>query len=214
MPYYLPTTAGVLVILVRHGHTELNNPGRPIVRGWKDAALTSEGEANVARTAMELAQFKPQWIVSSDFMRDSGTAQIIANKLGIADFSVDFDSRTWDVGAFSGKPEDEVADAINDLYRRTWQAPPGSDETFDQFSARWLNFLDRKMEQAQIDGMRPGVIVTHGRNIALSDSHFNHKMPEDGMMPYPAGYALVSVAPDRSVQCDIQGETECVCVDI
>ena len=214
MAYTFQASPGVLILLVRHGKTKLNNPSNPMVRGWKDEDLSPEGRVGVQLLARELEPFKPQYVVSSDFMRDSATAQIIASKLGISNIELDYDARTWDVGDFSGKPESEVNPAIEALYRRTWETPPGSQESFDGFTRRWLDFLDRRMQFASIMGYRPSVIVTHGRNIALADSHFNHKMPEDGLMPFAGGYAVLSINPDRTVSLEIQGESECVCKDV
>ena len=204
----------MLIILVRHGATALNNSAKPSVRGWRDDPLETSSFADVRKTARAIRQYSPQWVTSSDFMRDAQTKMILVDELGIADTEVEYDSRTWDVGTFSGKPEAEVNDAIQELYKRPWDTPPGSLESFNEFSARWQQFLDRKMQKAGIEGMRPGIIVTHGRNLALTDSYFNFKMPEDGLMPYPAGYGILSVANDRSLQYAYPGETECVCVDV
>lgn len=185
-----------------------------MVRGWKDEPLRPTARGEIQATGEELKKYDPKWVVSSDFMRDSQTAQILATELGLVDTSVDYDARTWDVGSYSGKPESEVQDAITDLYRRPWEIPPGSGESFNDFAARWEKFLQRSMNMATIEGMRPGIIVTHGRNIALTDSQYNFKPTDDSSMPLPAGYGILSVSPDRSVQFDIVGESESVCVDV
>lgn len=213
MRYHLQTNPGVLAILVRHGATELNN-GAKKVRGWEDVELSKAGENEVRRTAQELRQYDPQYIVSSDFTRDASTAQLIASQLNISNIETDFNARTWDVGSFSGQPESEVNPAIEQLYGRSWETPPGSSESFDGFSRRWQQFLDSKMDFATIEGMRPIIIVTHGRNLALTDSYLNFKTPRDGMMPFAGGYGLISVTPDRSLDYQIQGESECVCQDV
>lgn len=213
MRYHLQTNPGVLVILVRHGATSLNN-GAKKVRGWEDVELSKQGESTIRQLAGDLKQYGPQYIVSSDFTRDASTAHILASQLGLSNIEVDYNARTWDVGTFSGHPESEVNPAIEELYRQSWKAPPGSSESFDGFSKRWLDFLDRKMDFATIDGMRPVIVVSHGRNLALTDSYLNFKMAPDGMMPYAGGYGTISVAPDRSLQYQIQGESECVCKDV
>lgn len=202
------------MLLVRHGATGLNNPSNPTVRGWEDVELSGEGQASIRRLAGELRQYNPQYIVSSDFTRDASTAHILASRLGISNMETDYDARTWDVGAFSGQLESEANPAIHNLYNRSWETPPGSSESFDGFSKRWQQFLDRKMDLATIDGMRPIIVVTHGRNLALTDSYLNFKTPKDGMMPYAGGYGVISVAPDRSLQYQIQGESEGVCQDV
>lgn len=202
------------MLLVRHGATKLNSAKNPIVRGWKDEPMAPQARADVRATARELRPYGPKALVSSDFMRDAETAQVLAAELGIASMETDFDARTWDVGTYSGKPEDEARDAINDLYRRSWETPPGSQESFDEFAARWLKFLDKRMQAAQIEAMRPYLVVTHGRNIALTDSNFNFKLPEDGLMPMPSGYGVLSITPERKIAFEVQGEAESVCIDI
>lgn len=215
MPYYLQTTPGVIAILVRHGQTPDNTAVNTKVRGWHDIELSNEGRLNVQITAMKLRKFKPQAIVSSDFMRDSETAEILAGRLGIADKEVDYDARTWDTGLFSGQPEKVVQPAIDDLYLRSWEAPPGSGESFDTFSKRWQSFLDRKLEYAaKVEAARPLIIVTHGRNIALADSYFNHKLPQDGIMPLAAGYAVISVGLDYKINVEVIPPSEGVCQDV
>ena len=213
--YFLQTDPGLLIILVRHGKTALNNPSDPLVRGWVDAELSGAGRLDVQMAAQKMKKYAPQAIVSSDFMRDTQTAQLLAARIGIASVETDFNSRTWDVGLYGGRPESEVQQAINTLYERTWEAPPGSNESFDQFSERWFSFLDRQIELARnIPSMRPMIIVTHGRNIALTDSKYNFKLPNKGMMPYPAGYALLAVGEDRGVDFAISPPDECVCSDL
>jgi broad specificity phosphatase PhoE len=199
---------------VRHGKTALNNPSNPIVRGWKDEQLSPAGQVGIQATASKLKPYKPQYIISSDFMRDTQSAHILAGRLGISGVETDFNARTWDVGEYSGKPESEVNAAIQGFYRRSWDVPPGSSESFDDFSRRWLDFVDRRLSFADIEGMRPLVIVTHGRNIALCDSYFNHKMPQDGMMPLPAGCGILAVNPDTSLNFTISDESEPVAADV
>lgn len=214
MPYFFQTTPGVLILLVRHGSTALNEPTVKLIRGWVDEPLDAKGQLDIIATAEKLRPYNPQYIFSSDFMRDTQTAQILASRLGVAGVESDFDIRTWDVGLFSGTPESDNNGAIQELYRRSWEVPPGSSESFDDFARRWLGILDCKMNFATIEGFRPTIIVTHGRNIALTDSHFNQKLAWDGTMPLAGGFAVIAVNPDRSVSCEIQGESECVCEDV
>lgn len=212
--YYIQATPGVLIILVRHGSTELNSAAKTIVRGWKDTELDNKGRLAVQLTAQKLRKFNAQHIISSDFTRDTQTKFLLAAALGISNLDVDYDARTWDVGAFSGQPEEEVQPAINELYRRTNERPPGSQESFDEFSERWFRLLDKKIEEARnISAMRPIIITTHGRNIALTDSKYNFKLPIEGRMPFPAGYALLSIGDDSLIQFDIAPPDECVCED-
>lgn len=204
----------MLVLLVRHGATRLNTAQNTVVRGWKDEPLLPESRADILDTAEQLREYNPQAILSSDFMRDSQTAQILATALNISDITVEFDARTWDVGTYSGEPEDQVNAAILDLYQRPYERPPGSQESFNDFSGRWNSLLDRIMQRATIASMRPIIMVTHGRNIALTDAQFNFQLPEASRMPMPAGYGILAVDVQRKIQFDLVGESECVCVDV
>lgn len=183
------------------------------MRGWKDFELTPEGRELVKRTAVQLEPYEPKYIYHSDFMRDSETAHIIGEHFRISP-ECDFDARTWDVGLFSGQPEAEANQAILELYKNPWRTPPGSSESFNIFSKRWVNFLENKMDEAaNIPSRRPTVIVTHGRNIALTESHINGTLPWESDMSMPAGFSTVNVEPDRMLNLKFITETEPVLVD-
>jgi len=212
--YRLNATPGLLMILVRHGRTEGNDPTNPQVRGWQDYSLEDKSIPEVKGTAEALRQYAPQSIISSDFQRDMSTAHILASALNLSNIETDYDARTWDTGMYSGKPEAEVNSAIAAIYDRPWESAPGGRESFNAFQSRWQNFLDRKMDLATVEGFRPMIVVTHGRNIALTDSYINGKMPRDGQMPFPAGYGLLSVAQDGSLGFGYPVETEPVIEDV
>jgi len=212
--YFWQTEPGVLVILMRHGSTRANE-GRPVIRAWKDYELDDEGRIQVQLTARKLEKYAPGYIVSSDLMRDTETALLVADVLQQPNRELDFDARTWDMGTMEGQPLDEVNPAIEQLYKHPWEYPPGSSESFNDFCARWQKFLDRKMYlAANVEAMRPALIVTHGKNIALTQSYIDGILPEKADMPVPAGYALVRVAEDRSLEMEIFGKTENVIEDV
>lgn len=190
--YRIQAAPGVLVILMRHGRTAENDASKPMVRGWLDNTLSPEGRIDVQMTANKLAAHNPQWITSSDFMRDTETAKIVANRLNIANVETDWDARTWDTGEFSGRPDAEVGPAIKAIYQSPWENAPGGSESYNDFLERWQAFLDMKINYvSQVDAVRPGIIVTHGRNIASADSYYNGRTLWDADMPVPAGFATV-----------------------
>lgn len=213
--YFLQTSPGPLIILVRHGITQANEGGDPLIRAWKDYPLDEKREYQIRDTAEKLKAYKPGYIVSSDLMRDTSTAQIIADVLNMSNREVDFDARTWDMGTLEGQPLKEVNPIIEQLYKRPWEIPPGSSESFDDFSRRWQEFLDRKMYlAANVSQMRPLVIVTHGKNIALAYTYINLLPPVEGIMPYPAGYAVLKVGDDGGLTMDMVTKTEPVIEDM
>lgn len=164
--------------------------------------------------APKLRQYEPKGVYSSDFMRDMDTAQLIARSLNLPIMGHDFNVRTWDLGKFNGQKESDVAEAVKYYYDRPWEIPPGSEESFNTFARRFQEFLDGALSlSAEVDSMRPMVIVTHGRNIALVDSYINSKNPWDSDMPMPAGYGLIRVNQDRSLGFEIVGEKEPVALD-
>lgn len=206
---------GPLVILMRHGSTRANEGSKPLIRAWKDYPLDDNGRAEARSAAQKLKQYKPGVIVSSDLMRDTETAQIVSAILQQPNLETDFDARTWDMGNFEGQPIEEVNPAIAQLYKRHWELPPGSSESFNDFSGRWQKFLDRKMYlAANVEEMRPVLIVTHGKNIALSQSYLDGILPEKAIMPLPAGFAVIRVAEDRGLEIEMVGKTENVIEDI
>jgi broad specificity phosphatase PhoE len=202
------------VILARHGRTAANE-GTPVIRAWKDYQLDPAHKVDIQLTGNKLKDYKPGYIVSSDLMRDTETASILADMMNLANRETDFDARTWDMGLFEGQPLGDVNGAIEALMQRPWELPPGSSETYNDFSARWIKFLDRKMYlAANVAEMRPAVIVTHGKNIAAAQSYIDGIFPEKAMMPVPAGYAVISVGEDRSLGIEMYGETEPVIEDV
>ena len=214
MPYYWNTSPGPLVILMRHGRTKANEGGTPLIRAWKDYPLDEAKKGQITATAEELKAYGIKEAFSSDLMRDTETAQIVVGILGIHS-DTDFDARTWDMGTFEGRPLEEVNPAIEQLYKKPWELPPGSSESFNDFSMRWQKFLDRKMYlAANVAAMRPVLIVTHGKNIALTESYIDGILPETAEMPLPAGYAVISVNEDRSLNLEMKGKTEPVIEDI
>jgi len=213
--YSMQADPGPLVILMRHGSTRANEGGEPVIRAWKDYQLDDKGKIGAQLTARKLADYKPGLIVSSDLMRDTETAHIVSAVLGQPNLETDFGARTWDMGNFEGQPLKEANPAIEEFYKHPWEKPPGSSESFNDFSARWQSFLDRKMYlAANVAEMRPVLIVTHGKNLALSQSYIDGILPEKAEMPLPAGYAVISVSEDRSLEIEMMGKTENVIEDV
>lgn len=185
------------------------------MRGWKDEELAPEGHLGVQLTAQKLRPYDIKYIISSDFMRDQQTAHIIAEKLNVSNIDVDWDARTWDTGDLSGKPESEANPAIRDIMQRPWLSAPGGSESFDEFGQRWTAFLDAKLYlAANVDQFRPVCIVTHGRNLAYTQSYLQHLPLVDCQMPMPAGFLTISIQPNRSLTIDYPTPTEPVLTDV
>jgi broad specificity phosphatase PhoE len=205
----------MLIILMRHGRTEGNDPSNPTIRGWKDSPLTPEGRLDVQMTANKLKAYNPQWIDSSDFMRDTETAYLVANQLNIANVETHWLARTWDTGDFSGKPESEVGQAIKAIYERPWESAPGGSESYNTFLERWQGYLEGKMDlAANVDEMRPGIVVTHGRNIAATYCDLEQQPLWKGYMPFPSGFACVMADEAGDLSLKFVGKKEPLYKDV
>lgn len=69
------------VVLLRHGRTDWNGTHR--FQGHTDIALDDVGRRQAERAAQELATLTPARIVSSDLARALGTAQPLAERVGL-----------------------------------------------------------------------------------------------------------------------------------
>ena len=214
MQQFINANPGVLLILCRHGATEANDGKAPSVRGWQDLPLGDDGKIEAQLTGNNLKKYGIKGITCSDFMRDTETAQIISKIIGVPNIDVDFNARTWDVGIYSGDKLKDANPAIEALYKMPWKTPPGSGESFNDFSARFTKLLTNKMTLASIDVFRPQLIVTHGKNIALANTYINGGLEWESIMPKPAGVAVISVEPNRSLAMKIFPPTEPVIEDI
>jgi broad specificity phosphatase PhoE len=205
---------GTLLVLMRHGKTLANDPKNPKVRGWMDSPLSPEGKIDVQVEAQKLRFFNFKAIISSDFMRDIQTAHLVGDALKLSP-EVDYNVRTWDTGNYSGKPEGEVNQAIGEIYKKPWLKPPGSSESFDEFSRRWLKFLDNQLTLAGSGpAFRPTLIVTHGRNIALSHSYLSGIPSWEAEMPMPARSAVISVADHGLLEIELDQDKEPILSDV
>lgn len=215
MKFSLEAEPGPLVILMRHGITQGNLGKTKKVRGWDDIPLAAEGRFSVQLFAYRMKPYEPKAIFHSDFLRDSQTAHILAEKLGIANVEADFDARTWDTGQLSGKPEPEAQPIIASIYQNPSQKAPGGSESLSFFFDRAWDFIRRKMDlAAKVPEMRPLVIVCHGRNIATAHSYITGTPMEQGRMPFAGGFAVISVEPDKTLSLSIQGESEPILRDV
>lgn len=204
-------TNRVIALLVRHGRTVLNAKG--VLRAWEDVPLRPEGETDAYVAANSLKFYKPKMVYSSDLQRDTQTAFIIAEVNGNIPYETDFALRTADVGVLSGMKEEEAHDRISRWYLNPSEPAP-SGESFNQFAKRFWRYYDSKLELSRgVSAFRPSVFVTHGRNIAYLDSYYRGIPPEDALMPFPGGVAVVRSNHDDMDSMDFLGETEPVLED-
>jgi probable phosphoglycerate mutase len=148
------------VLILRHGESEWNTERR--WQGWTDIALTAAGEAQAAARARDLAHngVRPRVVYSSDLVRASRTAEIVAAHLEVP-VVTDAGFRERHGGEWQGKTSDEI-DREYPGMRLQWRAgklaaPPGGEE-----DASVLTRFDAAMWRALAHvGTGLLVIVTH-----------------------------------------------------
>lgn len=152
------------LILVRHGHTCLNSPGKDErLRGWLDIPLDQQGLAEAAATAELLARYPVDLIYSSDLRRARQTAEVVRRRTRARHVIPTKDLRPWNLGVFHGQKVFEILPFLNLLNRYPDLAAP-TGESFFQFYGRYsTRLLELMNKAAQSSGYV--VAVTHVRNV-------------------------------------------------
>lgn len=128
------------VYLVRHGETALN--AQHLMRGWDDPVLNEAGRQDAQDAAKALKTVQIDDVFCSDLRRAQETMQTIVKaqqkppRVEVTELL-----RTVDVGAWTGKPVDEVEPKLAVLQKR-WQtdpsAPAPAGESWSEFQGRQL----------------------------------------------------------------------------
>ena len=155
------------LIFVRHGESVWNHEGR--IQGNADPPLSERGRAQAALVAERLArEFKPAAVYSSALQRATETASLIAARLNMP-LKIDARLNEYDIGAFTGLTDREVAAQYPDIWARwemdaLWVPVPGEEGIY-----AFLDRITRAMDE--IIAAHPGgaevVVVTHGGVMAL-----------------------------------------------
>lgn len=152
------------LILIRHGHTCLNSPGKDErLRGWLDIPLDKQGLAEAAQTAELLADQEVDVIYSSDLRRARQTSEILRRRLRATQVITSSELRPWDLGVFAGQRVLDILPFLNLLNRHPNLAAP-SGESFYQFYGRYSNRLRQLMALAA-ESASCVLVVTHVRNL-------------------------------------------------
>jgi broad specificity phosphatase PhoE len=147
------------LLLARHGETADN--AAFVFQGQSGKGLNARGRAQAGRLAERLATNPPDVIVASDLERAVETAQIVAKACG-RQLALDPDLREVDVGRWTGKQHDEIAE----LWPEEWAAwsqgldvRRGGGETYAELADRVERALARIVSQHA--GKRV-LVVSHG----------------------------------------------------
>lgn len=202
------------MLLVRHGRTQLNSPTSPRLRGWDNPPLDRSGKLDAQLAAQMLKKFSPQMVYSSDLVRDTETANIIASELGNIPWEPDFSFRTSDMGELTGMEEEEAAPLVEKWYKEPWWPAPGG-ETNNNFLARFYPAFDRKFDLAkEVPAFCPSVIVSHGRCLAAIHARAARIPQWEARMPYPGGIMSVFLDELGEQQIEFLSDTEPVQEDV
>jgi broad specificity phosphatase PhoE len=157
------------LLIIRHGHTSLNMPGRDErLRGWLDVPLDSEGLEEAAVTAGQVhTRHTVDAIYCSDLRRARQTAEVL-RKQTKAPVTTTSDLRPWNLGVFCGQRVREILPFLNLLNQHLDLAAP-SGESFYQFYGRYAHRLKELLTLAEASPNSIAV-VTHVRNLLATSS--------------------------------------------
>lgn|ERR1022692_2993970 len=164
------------LILVRHGHTSLNVPGRDErLRGWLDIPLDDQGLQEAAETAERLAGYPVEAIYSSDLRRARQTAEVLRRRTH-ARVTATKELRPWNLGVFAGQRVLDILPFLNQLNQHPDLSAP-SGESFYQFYGRYSRRLTELMNLA-LRSSQCIVAVTHVRNLLASQTVIEQGDPD------------------------------------
>lgn len=159
-------SAPTRLLLARHGETEWNRSGR--FQGHADPPLSDAGREQAATLAETLAGVGIRAIYTSDLIRASETARIVAARLTL-EVVEDAGLREIDVGSWSGLTRDEIAARFPDGFERWQRGEIGHDgESREQLTDRVVATVERIARAHAGDTI---LVVTHGGAIRAIRRH-------------------------------------------
>jgi broad specificity phosphatase PhoE len=171
------------LLIIRHGHTSLNMPGRDErLRGWLDIPLDNEGLEEAEVTAARVGSMFPvDAIYCSDLRRARQTAEVLRRKTRVPVVATS-DLRPWNLGVFCGQRVREILPFLN-LLNQYPDLPAPSGESFYQFYGRYAHRLQSLLTLAE-SSTNAIAVVTHVRNLLATASVINNsdasKVPVKG----------------------------------
>ncbi|MDB4936906.1 MAG: Phosphoglycerate mutase family [Labilithrix sp.] len=151
-----------LLYFARHGETDDN--ARLVFQGQGGKGLNARGRAQARRLGERMRKARITTIISSDLERAEETARIVGNACSVV-HSVDPDLREVDVGRWTGKSHEDIAE----LYPEEWAAwsagldvRRGDGETYAELAVR----IERAVARiVAMDVRDPILVVSHGGSI-------------------------------------------------
>jgi broad specificity phosphatase PhoE len=161
------------IILVRHGETEAN---RLRYFAADNVSLTETGRLQAHELAMRLKrEFRPDALISSEFLRAKQTSEIIGQVLGL-DAETVSGLHERDFGCLKGKPYEELGqmmtfDGFHDPevpQLKPWLWRPAGGESLDDVRARAIMAIEAVRCRQR---GREVVVVCHGAVIQAVCAH-------------------------------------------
>jgi broad specificity phosphatase PhoE len=151
----------VRIFLARHGETEWNRVGR--WQGATDIPLSAVGREQARQLAERLRDRGIAEIHTSNLVRASETARIVASVLGVPSVNVDERLRERGFGCFEGLTREECAVRHPEawqLYLADRRSTPPSAEPQADVIAR-MDAAMTAVAQSISDG-QPALVISHG----------------------------------------------------
>jgi broad specificity phosphatase PhoE len=146
------------LILVRHGES-VGNRDRVFALAPHELPLTELGYAQAQTAAKRIGElFRPTLVVSSEYVRASETARIIAGALGVP-LRVELNLHEREVGAHRGRSYDSFLESPDYDAARPWTWKPEGGESYEEVQRRVAPILDRLAAGHAAEDV---VVVSHG----------------------------------------------------
>ena len=193
------------IILVRHGETEANRLRR--FAESNDIPLTRAGREQALELARRLAaDFRPDLLLTSEYLRARETSEIIGNFLSLEPVILR-DIHERDFGRLRGHPYERMGewmltDSIYDP-AQPWLWTPPEGESLEEVRARAI----RALETARAWDAREIVIVCHGAIIQAICAHLTGEWRES-FVPPNCGYVIIERTADGWSHPHISGDWE------
>jgi broad specificity phosphatase PhoE len=180
----------VRIHLVRHGETSWNAEGR--LQGQTDIPLNERGLEQAGEAAAALAGLEIAAVFSSDLTRARQTAEVIANRLGLA-IEIDPALRERDYGLAEGQLDSDLEREFGNRLTSAWSDPDFTfegGETSRQVYARVQAFLTKLLRSRPAHDL---VVVSHGGTIRTAVGLLRGLPLEDRILGPVANGSIISV---------------------
>lgn len=190
------------VLLVRHGETALNEPGKERIRAFLNVPLNENGKQQAIQLALRLKDHNISRIYHSSLGRARETAKPISSVTGAPTIE-DPRALPWRCGgAIEGQPVKDVLPAIKYYADHDTELPPKGGEAFRAFSDRFISMLKDRLHEAR-NMTSDTAIVAHSRCLQLarawnaagrpSDNSYNKNVMNDYSKELPpSSYMIIN----------------------